>query len=668
MTYITKVISVILSVIMAIIPTLQTVPQPSVESTAAENYKYTLEDMSVIYDEKDENGNYYPLVVVPGISHSITYVVDENYDYANAEDPSKPPIKKDAFGNDMTGSTIILDIPSTILAAVTYFIVPLVMSVITQSEAGVVDGIAKLADAAFSVQQTLPDGTFANNEIGLLEFNGSFADYATKDHDNQTYMENQCEYLYKILPLKSVAETIGEENLFFFTFSLFGDPMTSADNLDKYIDMVLEKTGAEKVNLLPISLGGTIFTAYAEKYTETNKVNAVVNVVPVLNGTQVVDDMYQRDFNLDGEYWYQELFPIVIGEFTEYGDMVGSLVNLLIRSLPADVNASMITSMYDVLLENLLINTPQMWAMVTRESYPELAEKYLGDAEHAPVRAKTDAFYTAQINLEDNIHTMVDNGIEINIISGYSLHTGEARYNFFQLMGDSFNVNGDGIIHVESTTLGATSVLPGEQLPADYKQKINSNYSYISPDREIDASTGVLPDNTWYFYNMNHEDTANNAPVINLALALLYSDEVDSVHSNPEKFPQFNGNSDNWFIRRWRYNDLKNIYQKHLNGELEMTPEDVIECEQLLYECERVMRATIADDAFCKETTLRVNIICNKYSGLSDEDIYRLTQKQMKELDPTVKAIETVIKFIDMTLYGIYGTKAYSQFLTVFFE
>ena len=668
MTIITKVISVILSVIMTIVPTLQTTEKPAVEKTAAENYPYTLEDMNVVYDEKDENGNYYPLVVVPGISHSITYVVDENYDYENATDKSKPPIKQDLFGNDMTGSTIILDIPKTIFAALAYFIGPLIASVVAQADVGVVSGIAKLADAAFSVQQTLPDGTFANNEIGLLEFNGSFADYATKDYNNQSYMEDQCEYLYKILPLKSVAETIGEENMFFFTFSLFGDPMSSAENLDKYIDMVLENTGAEKVNLLPISLGGTIFTAFAEKFTNTDKVNAIVNVVPVLNGTQVVTDMLERDFNREGEFWYQELFPLVIGEFTEYGSMVGSLVNLLIRALPADVNAAMITSMYDVLLDHLLINTPQIWSMVTREDYPALAERYLSDDAHAPVRAMTDAFYQAQMNLEDNIATMIDNGIEINIISGYSLHTGDARYNFFHLMGDSDNVNGDGVIHVESTTLGATAVLPGEKLPDDYKQAIDSDYSYISPDRELDASTGVLPDNTWYFYDMNHEDTANNAPVINLATALLYSDEVENVHSNPEKFPQFNGNSDNWFIRRWRYNDLKNIYQKYQDGLIEMPAEDIQECEELLYECERVMKATIADDAFCKETTLRVNIICNKYSGLSDADIYVLTQKQLDELDPTVKAIETVIKFIDMTFYGLYEEKAYSEFWKLLVE
>lgn len=668
MSVITKVISVMLSVIMSIIPSLQKPVEPEYNGSASENYSYTLEDMSVVYDEKDENGNYYPLIVVPGISHSITYVVDENYDYANAEDPSKPPIKQDLFGNDMTGSTIILDIPNTIFAALAYFIGPLIASVIAQADVGLVDGIGKLADVAFGVQKTLPDGTFANNEIGLLEFDGSFADFARKDPDYESYMEYQCAYLYKILPLRSVADVIGEENLFFFTFSLFGDPMSSAENLDKYIDMVLEKTGAEKVNLLPISLGGTIFTAFADKFTNTDKVNSIVNVVPVLNGTQVVNDMYERDFIRTGEFWYQDLFPLVIGEFTEYGDMIGHLVNLIIRALPADVSAAMISRMYDVLLENLLINTPQMWAMVTREAYPGLADKYLGDDDHAPVRAKTDAFYQAQMNLEDNIETMISNGIEINIISGYSLNTGDARYNFFHLMSDSTNVNGDGVIHVGSTTLGATSVLPGEKLPEDYKQAIESDYSYISPDREIDASTGVLPDNTWYFYDMNHEDTANNAPVINLALALIYSDEVENVHSNPEKFPQFNGNSDNWFIRRWRYNDLKSIYQKFLNGEIEMSAEDVKECESVLYDAERVMRATIADDAFCKETTFRVNKLCNKYGNLSDEDVNILTQKQLNELDPTVKAIETVILFIDKTLYGVYGIKAYSQFWQLYFE
>lgn len=659
MTVIAKLFSVFMAIITAIVP-LSSAETKSTEASAAESYPYTLEDMSVVYDNVDENGNYYPLVIVPGISHSITYVVDEDYDSSTAEDSSRPPIKKDAFGNDLQSGTIIFDVPEILKAVARYLIAPLVKSLVSQKDCGLVDAIGKVAEVAFSAQKTLPDGSFANNDIGLLEFNGSLADFATPDDaETQSYMQYQCSYLYRILPLRSVSDIIGEENLFFFTFSLFGDPMESARRLDEYIDTVLQKTGAKKVNLLPISLGGTVFTAFCDQFTDTDKVNSIVNVVPVLNGTQSVTDMFNRDFDVSAEFWYNEGIPMMISEFTEYGELIGHAANFLLRSLPAEVNAAMLTRIYDALLNNLFVNTPQIWAMVTREAYPELAEKYLGDEEHAPVRAKTDAFYQAQLDLEDNIKAMTANGIKINIISGYGLHTGDARYNFFRVTANAEKVNGDGVINVESTTLGATAALPGEKL---------SEGGRLSPDGEVDASTGVLPDNTWYFYNMHHEDAANNAPVINLSVALMYSHDVENVNSNPEKYPQFNGNSDNWFIRRWRYDDIKKLYAEYLAGELDWTQETVEECEAIMYDCERVMRATVADADFCKETTRRVNDFCATYGGLGAENAKLLTQKQLNELPEWAKVLTRVITFVDDTIFKIYGDKAYSEFWKIYFE
>lgn len=659
MTVIAKLFSVFMAIITAIVP-LSSAGTKSTEASAAESYPYTLEDMSVVYDNVDENGNYYPLVIVPGISHSITYVVDEDYDSSTAEDSSRPPIKKDAFGNDLQSGTIIFDVPEILKAVARYLIAPLVKSLVSQKDCGLVDAIGKVAEVAFSAQKTLPDGSFANNDIGLLEFNGSLAEFATPDGaETQSYMQYQCSYLYRILPLRSVSDIIGEENLFFFTFSLFGDPMESARRLDEYIDTVLQKTGAKKVNLLPISLGGTVFTAFCDQFTDTDKVNSIVNVVPVLNGTQSVTDMFNRDFDISADFWYNEGIPMMISEFTEYGELIGHAANFLLRSLPAEVNAAMLTRIYDALLNNLFVNTPQIWAMVTREAYPELAEKYLGDEEHAPVRAKTDAFYQAQLDLEDNIKAMTANGIKINIISGYGLHTGDARYNFFHVTANADKVNGDGVINVESTTLGATAALPGEKL---------SEGGRLSPDGEVDASTGVLPDNTWYFYNMHHEDAANNAPVINLSVALMYSHDVENVSSNPEKYPQFNGNSDNWFIRRWRYDDIKKLYAEYLAGELDWTQETVEECEAIMYDCKRVMRATVADADFCKETTRRVNEFCATYGGLSAENAKLLTQKQLNELPEWAKVLTRVITFVDDTIFKIYGDKAYSEFWKIYFE
>ena len=656
MIVITKIISIIMSVITAIIP-IGTAFSTKSDTPASDNYKYTLEDMSVVYDRKDENGNYYPLIVVPGISHSITYVVDEDYDSSTAEDPSRPPIKKDAFGNDLQSGTMIFDIPEILKSVALNLIVPLFNSVIMQKDCGLVDAIGKVADTAFSAQKTLPDGTFANNEIGLLEFNGSFADFATPDDaEKQNYMQYQCAYLYKILPLRAVSDIIGEENLFFFSFSLFGDPMTSAQRLDEYIDMVLEKTGAKKVNLLPISLGGTIFTAFCDQFTDTDKVDTIVNIVPVLNGTQAVTDMFNRDFDVSAEFWYNEGIPMMIAEWTEYGELAGHAVNFLLRSLPSSVNAAMLTKIYDTLLNNLLVNTPQIWAMVNREAYPALAEKYLSDAEHKPVREKTDAFYQAQLDLADNIKIMTANGIKINIISGYGLHTGDARYNFFRVMKNSSKVNSDGVINIESTSLGATAALPGEKLATGDR---------LSPDGEIDVSTGVLPDNTWYFYQMHHEDAANNAPVINLAVALMYSHDVENVNSKPEKYPQFNGNSDNWFIRRWRYRDIKNLYVDYQAGKLDWSEDTVDECKAIMYDCERVLRATIADKDFCLETTQRANNFCAKFGKLSEENAKLLTQKQLSEPPEWLKVLTKIVTFTDNMLFKIYGDKAYSEFLKI---
>ena len=178
MIFITRIISAVMAVIMALVTLNGTVTKSS-DSPSSDNYPYTLEDMSVVYDNVDENGNYYPLVVVPGISHSITYVVDRDYNSSAAEDPSRPPIKKDAFGNDLQSGTVIFDVPEILKTVASSLIAPLVKSVIAQKDCGLVDAIGKVADTAFSAQKTLPDGTFANNEIGLLEFNGSFADFAT---------------------------------------------------------------------------------------------------------------------------------------------------------------------------------------------------------------------------------------------------------------------------------------------------------------------------------------------------------------------------------------------------------------------------------------------------------------------------------------------------------
>ena len=58
MIFITRIISAVMAVIMALVTLNGTVTKSS-DTPASDNYPYTLEDMSVVYDNVDENGNYY---------------------------------------------------------------------------------------------------------------------------------------------------------------------------------------------------------------------------------------------------------------------------------------------------------------------------------------------------------------------------------------------------------------------------------------------------------------------------------------------------------------------------------------------------------------------------------------------------------------------------------
>ena len=106
----------------------------------------------------------------------------------------------------------------------------------------------------------------------------------------------------------------------------------------------------------------------------------------------------------------------------------------------------------------------------------------------------------------------------------------------------------------------------GETLPEDYVQKnpyvktanpvkalrlfraaptaadvqcSDPNHNHISPDRVVDASTGLLPDHTFYFDNQAHATANQNDIIMKLCCELVETDRITDVYSD-ENYPQFN--------------------------------------------------------------------------------------------------------------------------------
>ena len=419
--------------------------------------------------------------------------------------------------------------------------------------------------------------------------------------------EDEVNWVYRMVPMQRIVDIIGADHTYFYTFNLVGDPMQSAKELDEYIDMVKKQTGHDKVDLLPVSLGGTILTAYLDAYGHKD-INSIVGVVACLNGTDIVADLMARDFNISDEYLHHEYIPTILKESNGRGTL-GYLINCILHILPQAGFNALLTGAMSGLLDTMVLNCPQMWAMVPSYRYDALASRYL--SAKPVLKAKTDRFQQARLNLKQNVLDAVADGVKVNFISGSGLAFGEEMYTFFSIMSSSGKVNSDGIINLSSTALGTTGTVGGATIAKQAHDNPDyPGYSYLSPDGTIDISTAVLPDNTWVFLKQYHE-VGNNDVVLNLAKALLLG-EIENVHSNPAKYPQYNYFCNTKTLRRWRINDGKEALKK-----TDLSEEDRAEIVAAIAQAEAVLEMTVADQTAVEAAQARLDTILYKVGQLT---------------------------------------------------
>ncbi len=532
------------------------------------------------------NCGHCPLIVLPGINHSPTYLYDEN---------DKPVM--DSKGEKQIGGTLLIlntdDLLKKILPKALF---SLLATIATQHNI-LLDKVAyEAAATAFSIQKCNDEGNYVNN-LKTQRWNYPLSQMT----------EDEVNWVYRMVPMQRIVDIIGADHTYFYTFNLVGDPMQSAKELDEYIDMVKKQTGHDKVDLLPVSLGGTILTAYLDAYGHKD-INSIVGVVACLNGTDIVADMMARDFNISDEYLHHEYIPTILKESNGRGTL-GYLINCILHILPQAGFNALLTGAMSGLLDTMVLNCPQMWAMVPSYRYDALASRYL--SAKPVLKAKTDRFQQARLNLKQNVLDAVADGVKVNFISGSGLAFGEEMYTFFSIMSSSGKVNSDGIINLSSTALGTTGTVGGATIAKQAHDNPDyPGYSYLSPDGTIDISTAVLPDNTWVFLKQYHE-VGNNDVVLNLAKALLLG-EIENVHSNPAKYPQYNYFCNTKTLRRWRINDGKKALEK-----TDLSEEDRAEIVAAIAQAEAVLEMTVADQSAVEAAQARLDTILYKVGQLT---------------------------------------------------
>ena len=153
---------------------------------------------------------------------------------------------------------------------------------------------------------------------------------------------------------------------------------------------------------------------------------------------------------------------------------------------------------FDEALIPIFATMPGIWSFVPDEYY-ESAKSFmkLDNDTHSVLLSKLDYYhYEVQSKAGELLKTAQADGTNIYIVAGYNMQRTP--------LVEAYKNTSDGTVDTVYASVGATCAYIGEELPKDYKQAVESDYNYISPDRKIDASTCALPECTWFIKDMLH--------------------------------------------------------------------------------------------------------------------------------------------------------------------
>ncbi len=334
--------------------------------------------------------------------------------------------------------------------------------------------------------------------------------------------------------LNAAVKKYGAENVYFFNYDWRLSPLDHIEKLDRLIDLALKEHGCEKADLACCSMGGNIVTCYLGVYG-SEKLHSVTLLSTAFQGVAAVGEM------LGGELYFEK--RAVIRRMTDLGKtkvthaLYSALMALLDKTGIAgrlmDFANSFIEKNKEALYEELLIpifgSMPGIWALVKSEDYEKASAYALGDGSGI-LREKTERFLNGtQRRAAPILSEAMENGAKVYIVCQYD----------YQCLPVSKNcdINNDLMVDLDGASGGAFCADLESELPEDYVQKVSDGHDHISPDRVIDASCCMLPEQTWFIKRQAHVDYPVGSST-DFIFALSDSEEQADIRSF-ESYPQF---------------------------------------------------------------------------------------------------------------------------------
>ena len=340
----------------------------------------------------------------------------------------------------------------------------------------------------------------------------------------------------------------GYRHTFRFDFDWRKDMHTIAGELRDFIERVKKVTGSEQVAITAFSQGNCVVMTYLYEYyyTETDPevrddIYAVVFMCGAMNGVAACADPVSGAIKLEGLSLLRFLKSLLGADSSTLGIyyMLEMLYAVGVFDGLAEIVNDYLAADFDAAVDPYLLETfggiPGFFAMMSPEKYkeaeeflfatPELQEKYAGLLE------KNRYFHNeVQPNMRNIIDTLMSDGRNVGIFAEYG-------YPIAPFTSDNDRMT-DSSICTADEAFGATCAEVDGILGLDYVQakECECGKNHVSADLQIDASTCMYPDITWFGKNLKHDGASRFwADLVDL---IIYSEEQITVWDYCD-YPQF---------------------------------------------------------------------------------------------------------------------------------
>lgn len=370
------------------------------------------------------------------------------------------------------------------------------------------------------------------------------------------------------------ADAAGYDRVYVFTYDWRLSPMDLARDLNTFInETVLPETGEEKVNILAEGMGANVASAYLDNYQKGLGFANIDNYVLInstAQGISLIGALYTGSIDLDPNGFIRYMndlpdnIPVALASWItmailnhewEINHMAATIDNYI---------AHQKSRLYDYYIRNIINCNAGLWALIPwseEDDAYEQAKKFmytdsLGNEYHIDktLEDKLDRYHEVQRDAGATLQQAMRAGVKVAVVSGYNMQALPLYDGLDENKGAS--ENSDGIVDTKYSSFGATCAYLNNDYVGKYlkEQAIDDGHKHTNEHHSdihritIDASTCVLPENTWFIKGLKndylHADKDDACAFIRF---LVFADEQRTVRDDGY-FPQF--------MRYDRFNDI----------------------------------------------------------------------------------------------------------------